>query len=127
MWAAFVADLLAEYGGTQQGFADAIGVSRTTVSHWRRADPPAAPPGVEVCLRMAAVTRTDASRVLRAAGKGDVAALIEQLYGGPALARTRDPAVPLADQQFLAALHTLDPPTQRAIRHLVTRLTRHPS
>jgi len=123
MWAVFVAELLAEYGGTQDGFARAIGKNRATVSHWLRQDPPAAPPGIECCLRIAALTHRSASDVLRAAGKGAIADLIEQLYGGPARVRTRDPAVPLADQHFLADLHALDGPTQRAIRHLVTRLS----
>jgi len=123
MWAAFLADLLAHYGGTQQGFARAIGKSRASVSHWLRVDPPSAPPGIEVCLRIATVTRTDASRVLRAAGKGDVATLIEQLYGGPARVRTSDPAVSATDRRLLAQLHALDAATQRAIRTLLDHMT----
>lgn len=123
MWAAFLADLLAEYGGTQQGFADAIGKSRASVSHWLRVEPPSAPPGVEVCLRIAAVTRTDATAVLRAAGKGDVATLIEQLYGGPARMRTIDPAVSATDRRLLLQFHALDPATQRAIHTLLDHIT----
>jgi transcriptional regulator with XRE-family HTH domain len=114
MWAAFLADILATTGDTQQDFARAIGVTPATISRWLNAARRHPGPGVEVCLRIAALTRTSGSRVLHAAGKGDIAALIEQLYGGPALVRTTEPALSSAERRGLARLRALDPQTRRA-------------
>jgi hypothetical protein len=69
------------------------------------------------------VTKTPASKVLRAAGKAELAALLESLYGGPAQVRTTDPAITAADRRLLGQIHGLDARTQRAIRYLVERLT----
>lgn len=57
----------------------AIGVEP---SHLSRAMGPGGQPfNVEGCLKLAQITNTHPSTVLRAAGKGRIAALIEQLYG----------------------------------------------
>ena len=122
MWAVFLAELLADYGSTQQVFAEAIGVSRATVSHWLRTDRAAAPPGIDVCLRIAVVTRTSASDVLRAAGKDHVVVLLEQLYGGPARVRTVDPTVSATDRRILAQLAALDPKTRRAFLQVLAHV-----
>jgi transcriptional regulator with XRE-family HTH domain len=125
MWAAFLAELLRQYGGTQQDFARAIGKTPATVSHWRnRASAPK--PGIEVCLRIAVETRTSASEVLRAAGKSAIADLIEQLYGGPARMRTTDPSVSRADKRLLQQIAALDPRTRRALLYLIKRNTKEP-
>jgi transcriptional regulator with XRE-family HTH domain len=124
MWAPFLTELLDTYGGTQQDFATAIGKSRATVSHWLSRET-ARRPGVEVCLRIAGVTETSASRVLRAAGHAAVADLLETLYGPavPSAALRARTAVSPADVRVLAQLHALDPKTVRAVRHLLQRLS----
>jgi transcriptional regulator with XRE-family HTH domain len=123
MLAVLLADLIADFGGTQRDFAAAIGISRAHLSHLLSTDPHYATVSIELCLRIARVTQTPASRVLRAAGKGAIADLIESLYGGPALVRVADPAVSLADRRFLDAVRKLDRRSQRAIRHLVAKLS----
>jgi hypothetical protein len=48
-----------------------------------------ATPSLDVCLRLADMTGTSPSRVLHAAARGDIADIIEELYG-PTAARRRD-------------------------------------
>jgi transcriptional regulator with XRE-family HTH domain len=123
MWAALLADLIASYGGTQKDFAVAVGISRAHLSHLLSGEAQYSSPSIELCLKIARVTHTPASRVLRAAGKDATADLIESLYGGPAAVRTVDPAITLADRRFLLELSTLDRRSSRAIRYLVSRLS----
>jgi hypothetical protein len=63
--------------GTAQALADAIGMSLSAFSRGVRN---AGTLGVENCLRLADVTGEHPSRVLRLAGKDEVATLIERLY-----------------------------------------------
>jgi DNA-binding XRE family transcriptional regulator len=121
MWSIFLATLIATDGGTRAEFAQALGISRTHLSHLLSGQ---YVPGLELCLTIARVTKTPASKVLREAGKGELAALLEQLYGGPAQVRTTDPAITAADRRLLLQIHGLDARTQRAIRYLVEALTR---
>lgn len=72
-----LAGLVTTYGGNKQDLARAIGISPSTLS--RLLD--GRPPSTELCLRLATTTHTNASRILRAAGKGAIADLIEDLYG----------------------------------------------
>jgi len=117
--AKLLAELLATYGGTQKDFADAIGITRPHLSHLLSGAPQYATISVELCLTIAEVGKTSASRVLRAANKADIAELIERLYGGPALVRTSDPSVSEADRRLLAKLKSLDRKTYRAIVTLI--------
>lgn len=119
MLAKLLAELRATYGGSQQEYADAIGITRPHLSHLLSGQPQYATASVEVCLQIAKVSKTSASRVLRAAGKGDVADLLERLYGGPALVRTSDPSVSDAERRLLAKLKSLDRKTYRAIVTLI--------
>jgi hypothetical protein len=64
--------------GTAQALADAIGMRLSAFARATRAGTL----GVEQCLRLAENTREPPGRVLRLAGKGEVAELIERLYGG---------------------------------------------
>jgi plasmid maintenance system antidote protein VapI len=75
--------LAVERGGTHAEFAKAIGVRPDTFSRLL-AGKPADP---TICLKIADVTGTSPSKLLRAAGHGDVAELIEDLYGAPAQRR----------------------------------------
>lgn len=64
--------------GTAQALADAIGMSLSAFSRGVRN---AGTLGVESLLRLAVETGEPPGKVLRIAGKGDVAELIERLYG----------------------------------------------
>lgn len=64
---------------TSKAFAAALGVKPSHLSHAMA--PGGQPFNVEGCLKLAQVTNTPPSTVLRAAGKGRIATLIEQLYG----------------------------------------------
>jgi transcriptional regulator with XRE-family HTH domain len=77
-------DLAPQYGGTKQDLARAIGITPSVFSRLLSGAPP---PSVEVCLRLALVTATPASVVLRAAGLGSIDELIQNLYGPAAKAR----------------------------------------
>ena len=66
---------------SQQAFAEAIGLSTARLNRaMNKADYPL---NVVNCLRLARIVDESASDVLRAAGKSDVADLIESLYGRP--------------------------------------------
>jgi len=72
--------MLTNFGGTKQQFAKAIGIAPSALS--RLLNPRARlKPAIVLCLRMAHLGRTDASRVLRAAGHDEAAELLEHLYG----------------------------------------------
>jgi hypothetical protein len=64
---------------TSKAFATAIGVKPSHLS--RAMAPDGQPFNIEGCLKLAQVTNTPPSTVLRAAGKARIATLIEQLYG----------------------------------------------
>jgi transcriptional regulator with XRE-family HTH domain len=70
--------LVGTYGGTKQDLATAIGVTPSRFSHLLSRS---AEPTVDMCLKLASVTGASATDVLRAAGKGETAALIEELFG----------------------------------------------
>lgn len=70
-------ELLTQFGGTRRDLARAVGVTPAGLTGLLRG----AAPAVDVCLRLALVTGTPASLVLRAAGHGDIDELIQYLYG----------------------------------------------
>lgn len=112
--------LVREFGGTRGEFAKSVQVTESTLSHLLSGDPHYAL-GIEPCLRIASVTGTSASVVLRAAGKGACADLLEQLYGDPVvvLPAHRPKGVTAADVRLLQQWRALPPKTQRAIVVLV--------
>ncbi len=80
----FVREQIDRYG-TAGRLADSIGMSLSAFSRGVRNEGTL---GVESCLRLAEQTGEPPSRVLRLAGKGSVAELIERLYRpGPLLGR----------------------------------------
>jgi transcriptional regulator with XRE-family HTH domain len=113
-------ELVTQYGGAKKDLAEAIGVTPSTLSHFLRSRAPHAP-SVEVCLRLATVTGTSASRILRAAGKGDVADVIEDLYGPAAERRQAFLGMQLTpyEQKHITAMRVLDPKTASAFYTIV--------
>jgi transcriptional regulator with XRE-family HTH domain len=72
--------MLTNFGGTKQQFAKALGIAPSALS--RLLNPKARlAPSILLCLRMAHLGRTNASRVLRAAAHVEAADLLEHLYG----------------------------------------------
>ena len=65
--------------GTQTALAKAIDITDSRLAKVLKGDSGAF--NVLNCLRLAKVAKLSPSQVLRAAGKADVAALIEELYG----------------------------------------------
>jgi plasmid maintenance system antidote protein VapI len=98
--------------GTDKALAEALGISATHVN--RILERPAGM-GVEICLRLAALAGANASAVLRAAGKKDIATLIEQLYGAATPAAS--PLAGLDDRALRVARNwaRLSRPAQRMI------------
>jgi len=90
--------------GSVKAFADALGIEPSRVSR-------ATPFDVRGCLKLAQLTGENPSVVLRAAGKGDIATLIEQQYGAPA------PKPGLDERELAEALHAI--PEARTRRLLV--------
>jgi len=69
------------YGAeTAKTFARVIRVSGGTVSRYLH-NKTTHPPGTDVCLRIARAGELSPARVLRAAGKSEVAELLDALYG----------------------------------------------
>ena len=64
---------------TREAFAKALGINSSRLS--RALNTGDFPFNVTNCLRLAKVSGESATEILRAAGKADVAALIEELYG----------------------------------------------
>ncbi|HEX8030327.1 MAG TPA: helix-turn-helix transcriptional regulator [Vicinamibacterales bacterium] len=68
-----------ELFATQKEFAEAIGINPTRYSKMARGD--AYTLNVRNCLSLAGILKRAPTEVLRAAGKGDIADLLDQLYG----------------------------------------------
>jgi transcriptional regulator with XRE-family HTH domain len=93
---------------SQQALADAIGVSAARLN--RALNKGDHPFNVENCLRLAKVTGAKPSPILHAAGKGDVAELIEGLYGEQV-----DSTLTIKERDHLDRWRQLDAERQRAI------------
>lgn len=91
---------------TVRAFAAALGVDPSHVS--RAMSDPKKPFDVRGCLRLAKVTGAHPGVILRAARKGEIADLIEALYGAA-------PARLTVDQREIIAL--LDAMTEPAVRY----------
>lgn len=86
-----LADLLGRvlrqhYGGKKSAMAKAIEMTPSPLG--KAIDGSSRYFGTEACLRLARVTGEPASRILQIAGKADLAALIESLYGQQTVAPT---------------------------------------
>jgi len=75
----FLGELADSYHGSKKDLARALKISPSRLS--RMLKPGCPPPDVAVCLRLAAATATLPSKVLRAAGRDEIADLAEDLYG----------------------------------------------
>jgi hypothetical protein len=90
---------------TVRAMAQALGIDP---SHLSRAMGPSGQPfDVLRCLRLAQITGEPPGAILRAAGKHDIAVLIEGLYGTPNRLLTPQ------QQQLLEALATIEDPVVR--------------
>lgn len=72
--------LRTNFGGSKQQFAKALGIAPSALSRLLNPRARLQPP-ILLCLKMAHLGRTDASRVLRGAGHDEAASLLEHLYG----------------------------------------------
>jgi transcriptional regulator with XRE-family HTH domain len=99
--------------GTKADLARELGVRPSTISHLL-AD--RTTPGLELCLRFAAVTGVSPSHVLRAAGKDALATLLESLYG-PAADRAAQHRTRLRpnDRMVLECLNAMRSKTYKAM------------
>jgi hypothetical protein len=104
-----------EHYGSAQRLAGAIGISLSAFSRGVRLKGSL---GVESCLRLAAETGDHPSRVLRLAGKAEVAELIERLYGSR-LAVTR---ISRPERELLGRWGLLKPDDQRFVSDLIEKL-----
>lgn len=100
--------------GTADALARAIGMSLSAFSRGVRN---AGTLSVENLLRLAEETGTPASQVLTLAGKHEVAALIERLFG-----EDRDP-LSGPDRKHLTQWHTLDREAQNAFDTIIRALS----
>jgi len=86
---------------SHRAFAAALGIDPTRLSRGTPFD-------LRGCLNLARITGEHPSKVLRAAGKGDMADLIESLYG------RGTPSLTAEQQRFLEALAAIPDPLVRA-------------
>ena len=109
-------------GGEKQAFARAVRISPASLS--RQLAGTDRPLETEACLRIAHHAGVSASRVLRAAGRGEVADLLEDLYGEPAIRRANRPGIELtiSERDSLAILRALAPREHRAALLLLRRI-----
>lgn len=122
--AEMLTELIRESGLTKRAFGATFGLRSSTVSHILSGRPPYSL-GVEKCLLMAQKTGVSASKLLRAAGKGRLAELIEDTYG-PAAERRQQFAAghrpTIQEQQFFHRFRSMDAPAQKAMTLLVDRV-----
>jgi hypothetical protein len=77
-------------------------------------------PSVEVCLRLAAASGVPASRILIAAGKTEIAHLLEALYGSAGGSRILGGLTLSPDERELVEkLRLVRPRSRRAVRTLI--------
>lgn len=113
-------ELVASYGGTKQDLARAVRITPSSLSHLL-AEQATHAPSSEVCIRLAHATGTSASKILRAAGKGALADLIEDMYGETAARRQPFIGARLTPQeeQHMRAVRALDTRAKRAFLFIV--------
>jgi hypothetical protein len=113
-------DLLRKHAatfGTQREYAQALGISEARLNRILNRKSGGYVLNVANCLRFAALSGERASEVLRAAGKGDVAELIEQLYGPGQESLTK------GQRDVLRLFEAIDDaPTRHAVLLMIRRL-----
>lgn len=96
---------LRKYYPTVRAFADALDIDPSQLS--RAMGEGGQPFDIRGCLRLAQVTGENPTLVLRAAGKADIAALVEELYGPSHALLTPE------QQQLLNSMEAIQDPTVR--------------
>lgn len=76
------------------------------------------PLNVSNCLRLAKLSGESATEILRAAGKGDVAELIEGLYG-----KDRTRLLTMPERELLDEWHALSPRAREALGSIISDLS----
>lgn len=107
-------DALTHQHGTAGAVAKAIGMSLSAFSRGVRIEGSL---GVDKCLRLAKWAGVSPSHVLRLANKGEVAELIEELYG-----REGEP-LSGSERELLGLWRTIDKEGQRAMQTLIRGLS----
>jgi hypothetical protein len=97
---------------SRQAFANAIGMNGSRLS--RALNTGDFPFNVTNCLRLAKLSGESPAEILRAAGKADVADLIESLYG-----KDRTRLLSLGERELLDEWEGLTPPARDALRVLM--------
>jgi hypothetical protein len=112
-FASLIAALVAGYAGSKRDFAHDAEIAPSVLSRLLGGG---LPPVTDVCLRIAKAGGVSASVVLRAAGHGHTADVIEQLYGPPRVTRPEGTA---ADRALWRDIQGLDPAARKAIHTLI--------
>jgi hypothetical protein len=106
--------LVEGFAGTKREFAREATIAPSVLSRLLGGG---RPPVTDVCLRIARTGGVSASVVLRTAGHGDTADLIERLYGRARVVQVKGTA---ADRALFNEIQALDPRARKAIRMLIT-------
>jgi hypothetical protein len=116
-------ELIQRHGGTAADLAKAVGITPSRMSHLRAVG--GASPGTFLCLRLAQVSGVSPTAVLRAAGKGDHATLLEEMFGPPRtfVAST----LTVAERATIAKIRALSTREQRVFHSLIARMTERPT
>lgn len=105
--------LLDAYQGSKTEFAREAEIAPSVLSRLLSGG---VPPPTDVCLRIARAGGASASLVLRTAGHGHTADLLETLYGEARVAAQTGTA---EDRAFLREFQLLDPRTRKAVMVLI--------
>lgn len=98
---------------TIQALAAVIGVSPSRLGRAMKGQDSL---NVLSCLRLAQGANVDAGTILRAAGKTEIADLLERLYG------QTSPTLPAQDGPAFAKFQSLTPAKRRTVEQLLTQL-----
>lgn len=91
--------------GTQDALAKAIGISPSRISRVLKNPDSLA---VENCLRLAKATGISPDEIFRAAGKSEIARLIQELYGAAVLRGPEHQAPEMSEETRQAFRHLLE-------------------
>lgn len=100
---------------SRDAFAKALGINSSRLS--RAMNTGDFPFNVSNCLRLAKISGESPTAILRAAGKGDVADLIEALYG-----KDRTRLLTPSERELLDAWHRMSPRAQEALQSIIDDL-----
>lgn len=107
---------IAESFDSQDALARAIGINGSRLS--RAINVGDFPFNVENCLRLAKISGESPSEILRAAGKKDIANLLESLYGPD-----RTKLLTVEERELLDRWDALSPKGREALKTLIADLT----